>query len=65
MISPGIIVAVDTTWSMRTICIARETGGWSTCGTARAESRHAPSSSGGWARDREAGGAGEAALAPR
>lgn len=31
---------------MRTICIARETGGASTLGTAREESRHGPFSSG-------------------
>jgi APA family basic amino acid/polyamine antiporter len=40
------MVAVETTRSMRTSCIARETGGWRTRGTGRAESRQAPLSSG-------------------
>lgn len=47
MTSPGVIVAVDTTWSIRTICIARDTGAATTFGTERKESRHGPSSSGG------------------
>ena len=46
MTSLGVIVAVEISWSMRTTCIARETGAMSTLGTALAESRHGPSSSG-------------------
>ena len=47
MVSPALMVAVETTSSIRTSCMSRTTGFMRTFGTGLGESRHGPLSSGG------------------